>query len=67
MVVSYLAPVTLRIRPMVMPSSSVLSINVVGKDNSSVIILDGQREIKVRDGDTVTITGSSKPYRFITF
>ena len=66
MVVSYLAPVTLRIRPMVMPSTSVLTISAIGRETECVVILDGQKEIPVSKDDSVTVTGSGKPYRFIT-
>ena len=67
MVVSYLAPVTLRIRPMVMPSTSILTVTATGRETECVIVLDGQVEIPVSKDDIITVTGSGKPYRFITF
>ncbi len=66
MVISYLAPVTLRIRPMVVPSSSILEIAVAGQDQECTIILDGQKEIPFTSKDRVTITRSNRPFRFIT-
>lgn len=66
MVISYIAPVTLRIRPMVVPSSSILEILVSGQDQECTVILDGQREIPFNSGDRVTITRSNRPFRFIT-
>ncbi len=67
MVISYMAPVTLRIRPMVVPSSSVLEISVTGIEQECLIILDGQREINFSSSDRVTITRANKSYKFITF
>ncbi|MGP6220526.1 NAD(+) kinase [Caldiplasma sukawensis] len=66
MVVSYIAPVTLRIRPLVVPSSSLLQIKLSGKNQQCKLILDGQREIDFSEDDTITITRSVKPYKFIT-
>ncbi|MHB1439620.1 MAG: NAD(+) kinase [Cuniculiplasma sp.] len=66
MVISYLAPVTLRIRPMVVPSTSALEILVSGSDQDCVIILDGQKEVNFKSTDKVTITRASKSYKFIT-
>jgi NAD+ kinase len=67
MVIAYLAPVTLRIRPMVVPSSSILEILVAGTDQECTIILDGQKEINFISSDRVTITRSAKSFKFITF
>ncbi len=67
MVISYMAAVTLRIRPMVVPSSSVLEISVAGVDQECIIILDGQKEINFSSSDKVTITRASESYKFITF
>ena len=66
MVISYLAPVTLRIRPMVAPSTSVLDILVSGIDQDCLIIMDGQKEVNFKSTDKVTITRASKSYKFIT-
>ncbi len=66
MVISYLAPVTLRIRPMVVPSSSLLEISVSGNEHDCIIILDGQREINFNSSDRLTITRASKSFKFIT-
>ena len=66
LVLTFLAPVTLRIRPMVISSSSVTEIVMGGTGEESLIILDGQREIEISSGDTVQIKKSEEGSSFIT-
>ncbi|PYB68620.1 NAD(+) kinase [Thermoplasma sp. Kam2015] len=67
MVISYLAPYSSRLKPVVVPSDSKVEIKIAGKDQECILILDGQREYKVKSGDTVRISRSENNAKFISF
>ncbi|EQD77274.1 NAD(+)/NADH kinase, partial [mine drainage metagenome] len=66
MVLSFIAPVTLRIRPIVVSTSSRAVIVMAGTKEDSLIILDGQEEIEIHSGDSVEIRKCGEPAKFIT-
>ena len=66
MVLSFIAPVTLRIRPMVVSSNSTAIIVMGGTNEESIIILDGQEEIDIKSGDKVEIRKCEQAAKFIT-
>ena len=66
MVLSFIAPVTLRIRPMVVSSNSTAIIVMGGTNEESIIIIDGQEEIDIKSGDRVEIRKCDQAAKFIT-
>ncbi|MGC8608424.1 MAG: NAD(+) kinase [Thermoplasmata archaeon] len=66
MVISYLAPYSARLKPVVVPSSSIVEIKIAGNDESDLIILDGQKQYEGYTGDSILISMSEKPARFVT-
>jgi NAD+ kinase len=66
MALAFIAPVTLRIRPMVVSSNSTAQIVMGGTNEESLIILDGQQEIEIKSGDRVEIRKCVEPAKFIT-
>ncbi|CAC11761.1 conserved hypothetical protein [Thermoplasma acidophilum] len=67
MVISYLAPYSSRLKPVVVTSDSTVEIKIAGRDQECILILDGQREYTVRSGDTVRISRSENSARFLSF
>ncbi|MEM3675866.1 MAG: NAD(+) kinase [Thermoplasmataceae archaeon] len=67
MVLTYIAPFRTKIRPMVVPSDQEIGIRLFGKDQDSLVILDGQEEIPVNENDEITISVSKNHSNFITF
>jgi NAD+ kinase len=63
MIIVPLAPFTLTARPLVVPSSSKILVELVGKE--SIIVIDGQLTRKLMKGDRIKITGSKKPALFV--
>ncbi|GGM72410.1 inorganic polyphosphate/ATP-NAD kinase [Thermogymnomonas acidicola] len=66
MVISYLAPFGSRIRPVVVPTERSIRIRLVGRDQDSLVILDGQEEIPVHAGDDIEISVSENYAEFVT-
>ncbi|MDS0257740.1 NAD(+) kinase [Thermoplasmatales archaeon AK] len=67
MVLTYIAPFRTKIRPMVVPSDQEINVKLFGKDQDSLIILDGQEEIPVNENDDITVSVSRNYTNFITF
>lgn len=66
MVVSYLAPFGARIRPIVVPSESEVQIMLIGKEQESLVILDGQVEIPVTSADDIRVSISENKAEFLS-
>ena len=64
MVISYIAPFGSRLRPIVCPDTGKISIKIIGK-YSSLVIIDGQREAVVNGNDRIDIKVSSEKLTFI--
>ncbi len=63
-VISYIAPFGSRLRPIVCPDTSKITIKVIGK-YSSLVIIDGQKEAVVSDNDFIDIRVSNDKLTFI--
>ena len=66
-VISYIAPFRSRIRPVVFPSDKEIFVRFGGKDQSCVVILDGQTQYNVDERDEISIRVSENKARFVTF
>ncbi len=66
-VISYIAPFRSRIRPVVIPPDKDIMVRFAGRDQSSVVILDGQTEYAVDERDEIVIRVSENKARFVTF
>lgn len=67
MVITYLAPFRSRVRPMVLPGDQTIKIKLVGQDQDSYVIMDGQQEYEVDENDEIEISVSPHKAEFITF
>lgn len=65
-VVLPIAPYKLSARPYVVPSESRISMEMV-REKDCTLVLDGQYEVHVSQGDTIEATVSDKPAEFIRF
>lgn len=66
MVVTYIAPFTIKIRPMVVSEDEEITVTFRGHDQDCVLIFDGHTEYPVSERDTITIEVSDKKARFVT-
>lgn len=66
MVVTYIAPFTVKIRPMVVSEGETVSVNLRGKDQDCLLIFDGHTEYPVSSKDEIRISVSGKKARFVT-
>lgn len=66
MVVTYIAPFTVKIRPMVISQDEDISVNLRGRDQDCVLIFDGHTEYPVTSRDEIRIKVSEKKARFVT-
>jgi NAD+ kinase len=66
MILVPIAPFKLSARPIVVPASSTVEIRVLNP-KPSVLVLDGQYEKQIKEGDVLSFTVSDKPAEFITF
>jgi NAD+ kinase len=64
MVISYIAPFGSRLRPIVCPDDSKITIKIIGRF-SSLVIIDGQREAVVNGNDRIDIRVSDERLTFI--
>lgn len=62
-----LAAFSLSARPMVLPPDSVLQLRILQREKEGVIVVDGQREEELHEGDTLTLWASEERARFIRF
>ncbi|MFA5860173.1 MAG: NAD(+)/NADH kinase [Candidatus Thermoplasmatota archaeon] len=62
-----LAAFSLSSRPMVLPPDSVLQMRILQRDKEAVIVVDGQHEELMREGDTLTLYASEERARFVRF
>ena len=66
-VISYIAPFRSRTRPVVIPPDKEILVKLAGKDQSSVVIMDGQAQFSVDERDEIVIRVSENKAKFITF
>ena len=67
LVVVPLAPFSLSARPMVLPTESVLQMRVMQREKEAMIVVDGQVEVLMKEGDTLTLYASEERARFVRF
>lgn len=66
MVVSYIAPFNVKIRPMVVSEDEVIHISLRGKNQDCILIFDGHTEYNVTPEDDIRVSVSEKKARFVT-
>ncbi|MEA3199990.1 MAG: kinase [Thermoplasmata archaeon] len=66
-VVVPLAAFSLSSRPMVLPPDTVLQVRILQREKEAVIVLDGQQEVELREGDRLTLWASEERARFVRF
>ena len=62
-----LAAFSLSTRPMILPPDSVLQLRILQREKEGVIVVDGQREEELHEGDTLTFWASEERARFVRF
>lgn len=62
-----LAAFSLSSRPMVLPPDSVLQMRIMQREKEAIIVVDGQHEQEMRQGDTLTLWASEERARFVRF
>jgi len=60
-----IAPFKLSSRPWVVPDTSVVEIKLTNPGKEAFVVVDGQHTERIIENDTVTITRSRTPARFI--
>jgi NAD+ kinase len=63
--INVICPHTLSSRPLVVPNSSLIEIDVVGAAKELILSIDGQDEYKVEQGGRIVICRSSHPVKFL--
>ena len=62
-----IAPYKLSARPLVVPSSSIITIKIMESHRNSVLVIDGQEEYEVTSNDELSFAKDETPARFIRF
>lgn len=62
-----LAAFSLSSRPMVLPPETVLQMRILQRQKEAVIVVDGQHEVEMREGDTLSLWASEERARFVRF
>lgn len=62
-----LAAFSLSSRPMVLPPETVLQTRILQREKEAVVVVDGQHEEEMREGDILTLWASEERARFIRF
>lgn len=62
-----LAAFSLSSRPMVLPPDVTLQLRTLQREKEAVVVIDGQHEQEMREGDTLTLYASEERARFIRF
>lgn len=62
-----LAAFSLSSRPMILPPDVTLQLRTLQREKEAVVVIDGQHEEEMREGDTLTLWGSEERARFIRF
>ena len=64
---SFIAPFRAGGRSLVIPNDQVIKIYLLGADQDSLVIIDGQKEYRVDVGDEISVSVSKNRAKFITF
>jgi NAD+ kinase len=62
-----LAAFSLSSRPMVLPPDTVMQLRILQRQKDAVIVVDGQHEEEMHEGDTLTLWASEERARFVRF
>ena len=62
-----LAAFSLSARPMVLPPDVTLQLRTLQREKEAVVVIDGQHEEEMHEGDTLTLWGSEERARFVRF
>lgn len=62
-----LAAFSLSSRPMVLPPDTVLQLRILQREKEAIIVVDGQHEEDLREGDTLSFWASEDRARFVRF
>ena len=62
-----LAAFSLSSRPMVLPPETVLQVRLMQREKEAIVVVDGQHEQEMREGDTLTLFASEERARFVRF
>ena len=62
-----LAAFSLSSRPMVLPADTVMQLRLLQRDKEAILVIDGQQEIEMREGDTLTLWSSEERAKFVRF
>jgi NAD+ kinase len=62
-----IAPFKLSARPLVVPSKSIIKINIMEPYRNSVLVIDGQEEYEVTSNDVLSFTQEETPAEFVRF
>jgi NAD+ kinase len=65
-IINPVCPHTLAVRPMIVPSSSVLRARIVPQFENLLLTIDGQEALNIEGGDEILIRNSIKKFRIIT-
>ena len=62
-----IAPFTLSARPIVVPSTSSISLKLIEPGRNSVLVIDGQEEYNITPEDVLTFSSEETPATFVRF
>jgi NAD+ kinase len=62
-----LAAFSLSSRPMVLPPDSILQVRILQREKDAIIVVDGQYEEEMHEGDSLTLYASDERARFVRF
>lgn len=66
-VVVPLAAFSLSSRPMILPSETVLQTRIMQREKEAIVVVDGQVELEMHEGDRLTLWASEERARFVRF
>jgi NAD+ kinase len=62
-----LAAFSLSSRPMILPADTILQLRVLQREKEAIVVLDGQVELEMHEGDALTLTASDDRAKFVRF
>jgi len=62
-----LAAFSLSSRPMILPADTVMQLRLLQREKEATVVVDGQQEIEMREGDTLNLWASEERAKFVRF
>lgn len=62
-----LAAFSLSSRPMILPADTVMQLRLMQRDKEAVVVVDGQHDVEMREGDTLNLWASEERAKFVRF